>query len=72
MHTNYELLDIACKILINRFNAVGTLIERDELEVKTSENTMSNCFDIILENEDYTIGKCWSICCTPNSTKRTF
>ena len=57
VHTNYELVDIACKILINRFNAVGTLIERDELEIKTSENTMSNCFDVILENEDYTIGK---------------
>ena len=57
VHTNNELLDIACKILIMRFNAVGTSIERDELEIKTADNTMANCFDIILENEDYTIGK---------------
>jgi len=57
IHSNNELLDIACKILVTRFNAVGAAIERDELEIKNSENTMANCFDVILENEDYTIGK---------------
>ena len=31
--------------------------EKDELEIKLADNTMKNCFDIILENEDYTIGK---------------
>lgn len=32
-------------------------IHRDELEIKPSDNTMENCFDIRLNNEDYTIGK---------------
>jgi DNA-directed RNA polymerase subunit L len=27
------------------------------LEIKNADNTMSNCFDIVLQNEDYTIGK---------------
>lgn len=57
VYTNHELLDMACKILIERFDKLDTIIEKDELEIKTSDNTMLNCFDIVLENEDYTIGK---------------
>ena len=29
----------------------------NEINIKNAENTMSNCFDVILENEDYTLGK---------------
>ena len=38
-------------------NNNNTLIEKDELNIVKSQNTMANCFDVILENEDYTIGK---------------
>jgi DNA-directed RNA polymerase subunit L len=55
--TNNELIDTACKILMHSFNDLNSLIEKDELKIIKSQNTMSNCFDIILENEDYTIGK---------------
>ena len=55
--TNNELIDLACKILIRSFNDINTLIEKDELNIVKSQNTMANCFDVILENEDYTIGK---------------
>ena len=34
-----------------------TTIETNQLEIIPSENTMQNCFDIILKDEDYTIGK---------------
>jgi DNA-directed RNA polymerase subunit L len=57
VYTNYEIVDKACEILNKKMDELDTLIEKDELEIKTSNNTMSNCFDIILENEDYTIGK---------------
>ena len=57
IYTNNEIVDLACKILIGRFHEHIALIEKDELEIKNSESTMANCFDIILENEDYTIGK---------------
>jgi DNA-directed RNA polymerase subunit L len=57
IHTNNEIIDVACKILLDKFNDLDSLIETDELEIKVAENTMANCFDIILENEDYTIGK---------------
>jgi DNA-directed RNA polymerase subunit L len=57
IHTNNEILDVGCEILINNLNKLDTLIEKDELMIQNSDNTMSNCFDIILVNEDYTIGK---------------
>jgi DNA-directed RNA polymerase alpha subunit len=57
IYDNVELVHKACEILIDKFQYQDTLIEKDELEIKNAENTMSNSFDIILENEDYTIGK---------------
>jgi len=57
IYTNNEIIDAACNILNDRLDNIDTIIEKDELEIVTSQNTMSNCYDIILENEDYTIGK---------------
>jgi DNA-directed RNA polymerase subunit L len=57
VYNNNELADTACKILINKFNDFNSIMEKDELEIKNADNTMANCFDVILENEDYTLGK---------------
>ncbi len=57
VYTEAEILKIACEILTEKLNNIETLIVNDKLEIKNAENTMANCFDIILENEDYTIGK---------------
>ncbi len=57
IHTNAELLLMACQIMVERLQNLDSLIETDELEIKLSDNTMQNSFDVILENEDYTIGK---------------
>jgi DNA-directed RNA polymerase subunit L len=57
VYTNDEILNASCKIMLERLHELDAIIEKDELEIIDSENTMSNCFDIILENEDYTIGK---------------
>ena len=57
IHTNQELLLMACKIMMNKLDNLDSLIDKDELEIKRSENTMKNSFDVTLENEDYTIGK---------------
>ena len=56
VYSNNEIVDIACKILIIKLSELDAIIERDELEIKNSDNTMSNCFDVILENQDYTLG----------------
>jgi DNA-directed RNA polymerase subunit L len=57
MYTNYALIAKACDILISQFNELNILIETNELTIQKSQNTMANSYDIILENEDYTIGK---------------
>jgi DNA-directed RNA polymerase alpha subunit len=57
IHTNAELLLMSCKIMMEKLKNMDSIIDKDELEIKLSDNTMQNCFDIILENEDYTIGK---------------
>ncbi len=57
IHTNQELLIIACKIMIEKLQYLDSIIEKDELEIKVAESTIANCYDVILENEDYTIGK---------------
>ena len=62
VYTNEELLNAACKIIIQRLTELDTIIEKDELEINNSDNTLANCFDIILENEDYTIGKIIEYC----------
>jgi len=57
VYTNQELIIMACSIMIEKLAKLDTLIEEDNLEIKLADNTMKNCYDIILENEDYTIGK---------------
>jgi DNA-directed RNA polymerase subunit L len=52
-----ELIHKACEILIDKFQEQDTLLQKDELHIEKSQNTMANSYDIILENEDYTIGK---------------
>jgi DNA-directed RNA polymerase subunit L/DNA-directed RNA polymerase alpha subunit len=55
--TNYELFNKACEIIMNKLVELDTIIETGELKIERSLNTMENSYDVILENEDYTIGK---------------
>jgi len=52
-----ELCSNACAILKHQFNELASEIEvRDDL-IHNSESSMENCFDFVLEHNDYTIGK---------------
>ena len=62
VYTNEELLNAACKLIIQRLNELDSIIEKDELEIKNADSTLVNCYDIVLENEDYTIGKIIEYC----------
>jgi DNA-directed RNA polymerase alpha subunit len=56
----YENTDIVIKaltILDTKLEILNKSINDDELEIQSSLNTMENCYDIILKDEDYTIGK---------------
>ena len=57
IYTNPELLVVTCKILLDKLEHLTNIIEKDEIDIKLSENTMKNSYDIILDGEDYTIGK---------------
>ena len=57
VYTNSELLLLSCKIMMNKLAQLDSNIEKDEIEIKNAENTLQNSFDIILEDEDYTLGK---------------
>lgn len=55
--TNQEIVRSACNILIEKLEELTSSIEKDTLIINPSDNTMPNSYDVILENEDYTIGK---------------
>jgi DNA-directed RNA polymerase alpha subunit len=52
-----QLITTACNVLKERLTELNNIIESNELSIEPSQNTMANCYDITLENEDYTIGK---------------
>jgi len=60
--TNQEIIIKACDILIEKLEHLRNIIDTDDIQLNPSDNTMQNCFDIILENEDYTIGKVIEYC----------
>lgn len=53
---NTEILHKACDIIIDKINTIENSISNNTLQINDAKNTMNNCYDIILENEDYTIG----------------
>jgi DNA-directed RNA polymerase subunit L/DNA-directed RNA polymerase alpha subunit len=58
IYENHELVKKACAILQGKFVDMLELIQSDGLTVLLNgESTMPNCYDIVLENEDYTMGK---------------
>ena len=57
IYTNAELLNLACKVMIEKLQNLNSIIEKDEVEIKNADSTIPNCYDIHLVNEDYTIGK---------------
>ena len=57
IYRNAELLVLACKVMMEKLQNLNSLIEKDEVEIKIAESTIPNCYDIKLDNEDYTIGK---------------
>jgi len=58
VYTNKQIVYIACNVMIHKLLYFKEIIsDETKLYIIKSVNTMTNCYDIILENEDYTIGK---------------
>lgn len=57
IYTNFRLIELACLIINKKLsNTINNLQSNNDL-INKINNTMENCYDITLKNEDYTIGK---------------
>lgn len=56
IYENTEIIIKGCQILIDKINIQKQLLDTDEMEIEPSENTLENCYDVTLQNEDYTVG----------------
>jgi DNA-directed RNA polymerase II subunit RPB3 len=57
VYENKDVVMKACLILQNKFADMVQNLDSDIVPINVSESTMDNCYDVVLENEDYTIGK---------------
>lgn len=57
VYENKQIVEKAAKVLHDKVVNFVTLLDNDSVPIQLSETTMENCYDVILENEDYTLGK---------------
>jgi DNA-directed RNA polymerase subunit L len=53
---NTAIIIKACQILIEKIDIQKQLLDKDELKIEKSDNTLEHCYDVTLINEDYTVG----------------
>lgn len=53
---NTAIIIKACQILIEKIDIQKQLLDKDELKIEKSDNTLEHCYDVTLVNEDYTVG----------------
>jgi DNA-directed RNA polymerase subunit L len=56
IYENTDIVIKACEILIQKINIQKELLDKDELPIEPANNTLENCYDVTLVNEDYTVG----------------
>jgi DNA-directed RNA polymerase subunit L len=56
IYENQQIIIESCNVLSRKMILLKDLLEKDEVEIKRSDNLLENCYDITLVNEDYTIG----------------
>ena len=57
IYKNRDLVKKGCSILMDKFQSLIEVIDNNLLIINEADVTMKNCYDIILEHEDYTMGK---------------
>ena len=57
VYSNKDIVKKGCGVLQNKLVELIQNIDSDVVPIKMSETTVDNSYDIVLENEDYTIGK---------------
>lgn len=54
---NPDLVKKGCRIMQDKLDALSAQIDEHTLHIEPSATTMNYCYDVVLENEDYTLGK---------------
>lgn len=57
VYDNKDIMKTGAKILYNKFNKFMEDLDSGIVRILHADTTMPNCYDVYLENEDYTIGK---------------
>jgi len=57
VYDNRSIIKKGCAVLQNKFVTMIDALNSDIVPIDRSETAISNCYDIVLEDEDYTIGK---------------
>jgi len=57
IYSNIDIVKKGCEILMNKFKQLTDEIDANTLLIVNTNTTLDNCVDVILENEDYTVGK---------------
>jgi len=57
VYENQEIVKMAAKILAEKFAKFVEELDSNIVSIINSETAINHCFDILLENEDYTMGK---------------
>lgn len=57
VYSNRDLMKMSCEEMNKKLIKINEQLEDGSLQVNEAVNTIENCYDIVLENEDYTIGK---------------
>jgi DNA-directed RNA polymerase subunit L len=56
IYENSEIIIKSCQILMDKFIELKQVLDKDQIEIIPSDSTMDTSYDVILENEDYTVG----------------
>jgi DNA-directed RNA polymerase alpha subunit/DNA-directed RNA polymerase subunit L len=57
IYSNIDIVKKGCEILMAKFKQLTDEIDANTLMIVSTNTTLENCVDVILENEDYTVGK---------------
>jgi len=58
VYTNQQLIHNASNVMLSKCESLMEQLTTQQISIEPSKTTMPYAFDITLENEDYTIGKC--------------
>ena len=57
VYENRQLVKLACEEMVKKLLTINQELEDGSLQVNESVSTIDNSYDVILQNEDYTVGK---------------